>query len=385
MRAVRFAALTLALAACLATPSALPQSSARVWLDRYAAGDFMAVAAELDAHRDFKQLLDDLKTTAPAWLDAGGAHDRRRRELAATTFALEAARVASWREWKLILAPPKGPDGIAVSPLPTLYWRAAPLLIEWGCALWRASPEPQPLERTWQLAAAAVAQRAEDPQFLIGLSKIVVTGPDPDAPPPPRRQPWNGDWGRLTEILNKQDEIRHLEHTIPRFPGEARLRLADAIARDQVLPDEARIAYQSLLDDIDVGGEAHLRLAGLQMRGNRVADALRSLDRAEAATRDPFVIHLTRLSRARILVGQQRDSTAIDELRAALAAWPGAQSASVLLADLLVKAGRRAEAQAVAAAVLSGPSAADPYLEHMHGDDRFWPELLSRLQREIRP
>ncbi len=379
MRTARLTTAGLSLIACLVSASALPQGPGKLsLLSRYAAGDFDAVAAELDAQRDFQQILDDLKAHTAPWFDAAGPGDRPRRELAAATFALEAARAASWHEWKILLRPPKD-----TSPLPTLYWKPAPQLIEWACALLRASPKPRPIEREWQLAALAVAQRAEDPQFLIGLSKIAAVDPDLEPVPAAGGRSRSGDWGRLVEVLNKQDEIRHLEHVRARFPDERRFMLAEAIARDQVLPEEAMLGYRSLVDDLDLAGEAEMRIGALHLRRNRTADALQAFARAERLTRDPYVIHLAQVYRGQILARQNRDAAAIDAFRRALAAKPGAQSASVMLAELLIKSGRRLEAQEVMAASLAATPAGDPFLEHMHGDDRFWPELLTRLRREI--
>jgi hypothetical protein len=128
MSAVRVAVAVLILGACLA--SARPRAQADsplALLERYALGDFDAVVERLQSLDTAEPLLDRLRRDGPAWLDAGGAADRSRRRLAAATFALEAARVHAWREWKWLLNPP--PYG---GPLPTLYWKPAPLLIEWG-------------------------------------------------------------------------------------------------------------------------------------------------------------------------------------------------------------------------------------------------------------
>jgi len=69
-------------------------------LDRYAAGEFDAVVAELERIREPDALLTHLETHGPAWIAAGGETQRVRRELAAATLALEAARVHARDEWK---------------------------------------------------------------------------------------------------------------------------------------------------------------------------------------------------------------------------------------------------------------------------------------------
>ena len=73
------------------------------------------------------------------------------------------------------------------------------------------------------------------------------------------------------------------------------------------------------------------------------------------------------------------------DYRGAVAAVPHAQSATLALAALAVRDGRRAEAQALAVAMLDArPQPADPWREYVHADDRFWPQLIARLRAEIR-
>jgi tetratricopeptide (TPR) repeat protein len=372
---VRTAVLALGLTACLAAAAVSRSPATLSLLERYAAGEFDAVAVELSAFTEFERLLDDLKTSSEPWLAGGGVADRPRRELAAATFALEAARAAAWREWKWLIS--------AAGP-PTVYWKPAPLLIEWGCALLRKDAAPRPIERLWQLAAVAVAQRAEDPQFLIGNTEIVETEPPERTTrtaPQPRRPIGRG---RAMEVGNVEDEIRHLEHVRARFPAEPRFVLAEGIAREQAFPEEAITAFRALAGHPDLAGEAEMRLGAALLQRNRLGEALSALDRAERATRDLFVTHLARVFRAQAQMRQRRERDAIETLRSALAVHPG-QSASVMLAELLFQAGRRTEAEAVMSTMLAaGSRVRDPYLERMHGDDRFWPELLARLQREIR-
>ena len=386
MNTPRLAFLVVACGACFTTTASVPTFghavSTMALLERYASGDFEAVTDALAETTDFDQLLKDLKADAPAWITSGGPGDVTRRELAATTFALEAARASEWREWKWLQRTPIG--------IPVVYWKPAPRLIEWGCDRWRKHATPPAIERFWQLAALAVAQRSEDSQFLIGNVQLV--GDDVPAATPVATQNFPPQLriisrsGRGTEVLNTQDEINHLAHMRTRFPGEKRFMLAEGLARDRDYPNEAATAYRSLEGDPDIGGEAAMRLGALYVRQNRVAEAMSAFDRAERLTRDVYVIHLARVFRGQMLLRQKRQAQAADAFRAALDAWPAAQSASVALAELVFNAGHRSEAQKIMADVLAAGSAAvDPFLEHVHGDDRFWPELIARLRREIRP
>lgn len=328
-------------------------------LDRYAAGQFDAVVAELARVTDFDDLLRDLKRDAPAWLEASGPGDRDRRELVAATFALEAARADEWYEWVWIQQQPG-------QPLNVLYWKPPPLLIEWACQLMRAHDPPRPIERWWQLAALAVAQRSEDARFLVGDIGV-------------------GLGVGAGEIINTQDEIKHLDHVMKRFPAERRFVLAQGIARDRYWEDDALTAYAAVADDVDVGGEASMRLGALHMKHERFGEAMRHLDRAETLTRDQYVIYLARYFKGKVLEQNSRSDDALDEYRGAAAAWPNGQAATLSIAALLFRDGRRTEAHArVGRMLAAGPNAFDPWREYVHADNRFWPQLIGRLRAEIR-
>jgi tetratricopeptide (TPR) repeat protein len=332
-------------------------------LDRYASGQFAPVVEYLTGEDvDYGTILKELRRDGPSWIDAAAPAARGRRELAAATFALEAARAGEWREWKLIqMQPGDGP----VQPLNVLYWKAPPLLIEWGCSLLGRHATPEPIERWWQLAALAVAQRSEDSQFLVGDLAI-----------------GKGIWAG--EIGNRQDEIKHLEQVRKRFPKEMRFVLAEGIARDPAWTDDATQAYRALAGDPDVGGEATMRLGAMQMRQNQLEEALDSFERADTLTRDPYVIFLGRYFTGQILERRNELDDAEDAYRAAAAAVPNAQSATVALASLVFRDGRRTEAQQLIRHMLAAsPPPLDPWRAYVHADDRFWPQLIGRLRAEI--
>jgi len=369
-------ALVLLLASCaflLSGRLTARQATVTTFLDRYAAGQFEAVVDELGGDLDFEELLKQLKRDGPGWIDAAGPELRERRELVAVTFALEAARADQWYQWKWIWLPPEmkaigappGMVGGSYQPFPILDWRPAPLFIEWACERLRKDTTPRPIERWWQLAALAVAQRSEDVHFLVG---------DPNI-------------GRGTgagEIGNLQDEIKHLDHVSARFPSEPRFMLAQGIARPQ-WPEDAFKAFGALLGDEDVGGEAAMRAGALEMRLGQRAEALQYFEMAEDRTRDPYVVYLARFFTGQIRERQRAIHAATEAYRGAVAAWPHAQAATMALASLLFDAGRRVEAQTLAGAMLAAkPPARDPWREFVHADNRFWPQLVGRLRAEIR-
>ena len=404
MRPTLVAAVVLA--ALLSGSSAAQTPSTIVLLDQYAAGKFADVNAVLAKTENFKRIYKDLRSDeTKAWLDAGGTGDRARRELAAATFALEAARAGEWLEWKWIQRQRTIGEGggASLGKLPVLYWMPPPLLLEWGCELLRSRAEPSEIERIWQLAAMGVGQRSEDVQFQIGFTTIEVELPpgvdlDPPpattpAPPPPTLSRLGGitvitGGGRPErgpdEVLNVGKEIGHLNHTAQRFPNEKRFELGQAIARERPSPSESIKIYQALLSDPMVGGEAAARLGSLYLRRGAVPDALKMFDRAEKQTRDRDVLYLARFYRGQALLRNRQEDAAMAAFRGALEARPGSQSASVALAVLLAKREQRTEAQAVMKAVLdAGPDYRDPHLEYAHADDRFWPRLLAQLHQEI--
>jgi tetratricopeptide (TPR) repeat protein len=373
----RWLALALVLPGCalvLAGRLTARQATATAFLDRYAAGQFESVVSDLAGDLDFSDLLRQLKRDGPGWIDAEGPASRERRELVAATFALEAARADEWHEWKWIWLPPEmtipaAPGmagGAGYQPLAILDWRPAPLSIVWACAGLRRAQTPRPIERWWQLAALAVAQRSEDVHFLVG---------DPNI----------GRGPRAGEIGNVKDEIKHLDHVTERFKAEPRFMLAQGIAREQQWPEEGIQAFDAVNDDVDVGGEAEMRAGALFMREGKVDAALKLLGNVEELTRDPYVIYLARFFTGQIRERQNRREDAMEAYHAAVAAWPNAQAGTMALASLLFETGRRVDAQGLAGAMLAAkPPARDPWREFRHADDRFWPMLVGRLRAEIR-
>jgi tetratricopeptide (TPR) repeat protein len=336
------------------------------WLDAYSSGQHARVVAVLESgEADFEDILKQLRRDARGWILAGGATNTPRRELVAATFALEAARAGLRYDWKRIqLQPPMCAGGECYYPPNVLYWKAPPLLIEWGCELLRQSAEPRAAERWWQLAALSVAQRSEDPQFLVGDTNIGK--------------------GRLSgEIGNINDEIKHLDHVQKRFPGELRFILGQGVARDRDWFDDAEQAYRALQGHTRTGGEATMRLGAMQMRQRKPEEALKSFEKAQLITRDPYVIFLTHYFSAKIYEQQPNLKLAESEYRRAVAAVPHAQSATLALAALLAADGRRAEANRLVAEMLAAPLPLDPWRRYVHADDRFWPLLIQRLRAEI--
>jgi len=341
----------------------LPAVAADALLERYAAGDFDAVAGEVARGVKLDDLLKQLEATWPGWMSAGKTPaERDRRLLVAATVALEASRLGVRESWK-IHTPAHG-EGASGE---YIWWQPPAKLLEWGCALWRAHERPLPLERTWQLAALSVAELTGDPEFLIG---------------PGRRQ-----------INNFHDEFVHLRHVRARFPDEPRFQLAEGLLVEwQTFPGiggqpirAAKAVYDQLRDDQDVGAEATLRLGQVEARSREDDAAIGRFEKVESMTRDPWLLYLARYFKGAALERKKRPVDAERAYRDALHVLPRSQSATLSLSSLLFRSDRRTEASALVDEMLSAkPAPADPWRHYITGDDRFWPELIARLRSEIR-
>jgi tetratricopeptide (TPR) repeat protein len=328
-------------------------------LDRYLRGDFDAVVAALGTFEDFGDFASDLFAHGPAWVEAGPATERDRRTLTAATVAMEASRLGQWTAWKVV----KRLDVVEANFQATYdltQWEPPARLLEWGCEQLRRRPTPTSAERLWQLASIAVAERAEDFEFLVGYT-IPVPNLYPALP------------------------IQHALHLQSRFADEPRIKLSLGIAVEDHDRQQAEKIFRELRDDVDVGGEATMRLGALALERGSADDALAHLGRVEVRTRDPWVLYLARFLSGRANELRRRFSDAERDYRRALKVIPYAQSGATALAALLFRDGRRAEASSITQAALKhGAAVLDPWRGYGDADDRFWPELIRRVRAEIR-
>lgn len=338
--------------------------SATALLDRYLHGDYDQVVAALSTDSSLGDVLSQLKHDGQAWIDADGPAARDRRELTAATVALEAARAGEWHEWKLrekVQFPGEGRP-----PTVFLYWKAPPLLIEWACALMRQGHQPKTIERDWFLASVAVAERSEDYEFMVGDTKLDEIATSPGG------------------YEYNSDVIQHVRHAALRLGDEPRVKLAQAIAEEFHDPPEAARQFALLQSDVDLRGEATMRLGVMAYWRKDDDRALDQLRKVEPITRDPWVLYLARYFTGLVQLRREHPADAETAFRRALEAVPHAQAATISLASLLFKNGRRDDASALVGQMLSAdPPPADPWRAYADADDRFWPELIARLRREI--
>ena len=127
------------------------------------------------------------------------------------------------------------------------------------------------------------------------------------------------------------------------------------------------------------------RMGAICFRQRNDDRAIALFEQVKPRTRDPWVVYLAEYFKGQALERRKRPADAERAYRGAVAAVPGAQSASVALAALLFQSDRRTEASDVITTMLARrPRAVDPWRGYAHADDRFWPILIARLRAEIR-
>jgi hypothetical protein len=109
------------------------------------------------------------------------------------------------------------------------------------------------------------------------------------------------------------------------------------------------------------------------------------MERVTTASPDPIVTYYRRLIAAQLLRRLDRPDDAVTAYRAALDAWPGAQSARVGLLTLLIERGDRDGAAALSEAIQTAPpSQIDPWWVYWLGDYRSFTQQVRQLRELAR-
>jgi hypothetical protein len=371
----------------LATGAQIRRFEPAELLDAYGQGRYdEVVGAVHQASRDRMQdLRQEVMFRGRQWVELV-PENRRQRALTAAAFVLEAERIrvekGEWRD-------------------PEQTHCDGRCMIEWACTLLQASGAPDSSERIWMEGSIALAGGVRDWAFL----------QTPLGPPSER----SGERG-------------HVHHALARFPGHPRFRLARAIAltarssvttemempregvRTAPAPSRAvdiiplgggvieileqrrtgsigygRQELQALISDPSIGDEAQIRLGYLNWVQGSVEQALAAERAAADVTKDPDLKYL-----ANFLAGQA--SQALGDLsaseahyRAALAARPHSQSATLGLAALLYLRGEGSQAFGLAEATAAArPRDDDPWRMFLYGDFPKLPRLISELRQGVR-
>lgn len=337
--------VAIALMALSVRPGITAQSANKdlgVLFDRYERGEFGAAVAEAArGEQDLRGVITQLTGRVPV-LNPNSPESQKRR-LAIAAFSLEIVMAT-----RSSLFHDQGSQS------------SGKALLEWACSLLRRSPTPLPAERLWHLAAIGVIEGAVD-QLALDV---------------------------------------HLAHAIKRFPDEPRLILTKAIDWElQTWPDdrgEGRYlglseppqlmpAFRAAANRPEVRDEALLRWGFFELRRGSPKSALAHFDEMGATT-DRFIDYLRHLFRGRALEKSNRLADAIEEYRLATVVVPTAQTARIALASALNANRQRPEAAALLDSALAAPGdvVADPWFVYGAADQRFYPELMTQLRREVR-
>jgi VWFA-related protein len=214
------------------------------------------------------------------------------------------------------------------------------------------------------------------------------------------REPAGADafecWWFVTEaaalqgLFMPETALQFIPRAVQRCPANARLHLAHAFALEQLwlrsrttAAQESEIVsqYELAMKFPETETEARVRAARFLHGLGRFDLALAMLDGIKTPSTDLEIRYFAQVIRGQILRATGRMDEATAALRAALATWPGAQSARVALMTLLVNRGNREEAAALAEAVQTAPiDQYDPWWTYWLGDYRLYPAILGKLR-----
>lgn len=214
------------------------------------------------------------------------------------------------------------------------------------------------------------------------------------------REPAGADefecWWFVTEaaalegLFMPENALLFISRSLQRCPANARLNLAHAFALEQqwlrgrtTAAQEPEIVsrYEQAMTFPETATEARVRAARFLLASGQLDRALAVLNGITAPPPDPEMRYFAALVRGQVLRAKGRLDEATEAFQAALAAWPGAQSARVALMTLLVNRGHREQATALAEAVQTAAvDQYDPWWVYWIGDYRAYPATLEKLR-----
>ena len=194
----------------------------------------------------------------------------------------------------------------------------------------------------------------------------------------------------LEGLFLPDSALLFIPRALQRCPTTARLHLAYAFVSEQqwlrggLTPaQEAEVVsrYEAAMTFPETEPEARTRAARFLYGLGNFARALELINGATRPPPDPELRYYTDLVRGQILRALGRSDEAAAAFRAALAAWPGAQSARVALMTLLTNRGDREEAGRLAeAAQTASADQFDPWWTYWLGDYKSYPTILDTLR-----
>ena len=194
----------------------------------------------------------------------------------------------------------------------------------------------------------------------------------------------------LEGLFMPESAILFIPRALQRCPTTARLHLAHAFVSEQqwlrggLTPaQELEVVrrYEEAMKFPETEPEARVRAARFLYGLGNFDRALEVLNGATRPATDPEIKYFTELVRGQILRARGRPDEAAAAFRAALDAWPAAQSARVALMALLLNRGKHQEAAALAdAALTASENEFDPWWTYWLGDFRGYPIILDKLR-----
>jgi VWFA-related protein len=194
----------------------------------------------------------------------------------------------------------------------------------------------------------------------------------------------------LEGLFMPESALLFIPRALQRCPTNPRLHLAYAFVSEQqwlrggLTPAQELDVirrYEEAMKFPETEPEARVRAARFLYGLGNFDRALEVLNGATRPPTDPEIKYFTGLVRGQILRARGRPEEAVAAFRAALEAWPGAQSARVALMTLLVNRGNHQEAAALAeAAQTASENEFDPWWTYWLGDFRAYPAILDKLR-----
>jgi VWFA-related protein len=194
----------------------------------------------------------------------------------------------------------------------------------------------------------------------------------------------------LQGLFTPDNALLFIPRALQRCPADPRLHLALALVSEQqwlqgrtIATQEPEILnrYEQAMKFPETEIEARVRAARFLYALGQPARGLALLDGIKTTPSDLELRYFAQLIRGQLLRASGRPVDAAAAFRAALAVWPGAQSARVGLMALLMSGGDREEAAALSEAVQMAPvDQYDPWWTYWLGDYRAYRTVLEQLR-----
>jgi len=257
-----------------------------------------------------------------------------------------------------------------------------------------ASIRPDLPRRALACFALEVASATMNEQFPESMRLLDWTRQrliDPTSPPGEFERHWHLASIGLIEEAGDHAALEHaVAPALQQFPDEPRFRLAHALAAElrsaasgsNWTEPASRFERASTLDA--ARAEAQLHLAYLAMRQDRQEQAIEHLKAVGAAEADQSTTYLMHLLRGRALAALKKNAEAEAAYAAALKTVPGAQSATMGLAVMLVDRGDRNRANDVIDVLLKSKPVDDPWWHYWNVDYPFRDRRILDLRADLK-